>query len=243
MSGCRIQNIKPPCGYRLEGIAEIRLLDYEDFEYLGFSGGGLYDNCLVSGIAYSGGFITLETPETAFYESSMQGGLYTHTLETFINELSSEVSAQLHLAANRRYLVLFKTNAGRWFIFGYEAGANVMYANQTIEGTGALVTLTAPSVYPLFEYIRSDAICTWLDFINIWESREPEIKCQWGNFINIWELSCINDYNHDYSRDYNCTSPDGQTYLRVSPASLLIEPEPPNGVESRVKSNNEWEIY
>lgn len=148
---CRIKNIKPPCGYRVEGIDLIRLLDFDDFDGFKFDGDSLYSNCLVTAILRSGDFVEVDTPETAKYSSSLQNGNYTHTLETFIGDLSADLEAMLHLATKRRYIVLLRAKNGRYFAFAYEAGAGVSYANQTAEGIGALVTITATSIYPLFE--------------------------------------------------------------------------------------------
>lgn len=156
MGNCRIQNIKPPCGYRVEGIDLIRLLDFDDFDGFKFDGDDLYNNCLVTAVLRSGDFVELDTPETAKYTSSQQNGIYTHTLETFIGDLSAELEAMLHLATKRRYIVLFRAKNGRYFAFAYEAGANVSYANQTAEGIGSLVTVTASSIYPIFE-VSEDA--------------------------------------------------------------------------------------
>lgn len=155
MRNCRIQNIVPPCGYRVEGIDAIRLLDFDDFDGFKFDGDDLYNNCLVTAILRSGGFVNVDTPDTAKYTSSLQSGNYTHTLETFIGDLSAELEATLHLATKRRYIVLFRAKNGRYFAFAYEAGATVSYANQTAEGIGSLVTITAASMYPLFEVAES----------------------------------------------------------------------------------------
>ncbi|MCC8089104.1 MAG: hypothetical protein LIO79_07565 [Rikenellaceae bacterium] len=151
MGNCRIQNIKPPCGYRVEGIDLIRLLDFDDFDGFKFDGDDLYNNCLVMAVLRSGDFVEVDSPDTAKYTSSLQNGIYTHTLETFIGDLSAELEATLHLATKRRYIVLFHAKNGRYFAFAYEAGATVTYANQTAEGIGSLVTITATSIYPLFE--------------------------------------------------------------------------------------------
>lgn len=126
-------------------------LDSDDFNGLRFEGDNLYKNCLVTAILRSGEFIEIDTPDSAKYSSTLQNGVYTHTLETFIGELSAEMTATLHLATKRRCLMLFKSKAGRYFCFGYEAGATFSYTNQTTDGTGSLVTISASSIYPLFE--------------------------------------------------------------------------------------------
>lgn len=143
---CRINSIKPPCGYVVEGIAQIWLLDFADFQ--GFQFDGLYDSAVVTGILKTGNFVELDAPGmTAKYSSA---GAYVHTLETFVGGLSASSISNLHLATKRRQVVAFKTNAGAYYVFGYEAGAVVNYKNQTVDGAGSLVTINAPSIYPLF---------------------------------------------------------------------------------------------
>lgn len=153
---CRIQSLTPPCAYNVAGIRRILLLDFDDFQAFEFDGDDLYNNCLVTSIYRSGDFAELQTPDSAKYSSSLTGNLYTHTLETFIGDLSAQYAANLHLATKRRYIVFFQTNAGRYHAFGYEAGATLSYANQTEESNGSLVTITASSIYPLFE-VSADA--------------------------------------------------------------------------------------
>lgn len=149
MGSCRIQNIKPPCGYNVEGIARIWLLDFDDFGSFRFEGNGLYDNCYVTSILRQADFTEIDAPDTvAEYTSS---GTYVHTIKTFIGTLSASTLANLHLATKRRQIVLFKANSGQFYTFGYDAGATVAYTNQTAEGFGSTVTITANSIYPLFE--------------------------------------------------------------------------------------------
>ena len=149
---CRIKSIKPPCSYRLEGIDQIKALDLDDFNGFMFDGDDLYNNCMVVSVYRSGDIIEVDAPDlVAKYSSTLQNGLYTHTLETFIGDLSADLSATLHLATKRRYIVFFRAKNGRYFCFGYEAGATVNYTNQTAEGIGSLTTFSASSIYPLFE--------------------------------------------------------------------------------------------
>lgn len=151
MGNCRIHNMTPPCAYQVEGIDAIGLLDFEDFQAFKFDGDDLYGNCYVVAISRTGHIVDVATPDTAKYTSSLQNGLYSHTLETFIGNLSAEMMSVLHLATKRRYVVLFRTRGRRYHVFAYEAGATVTYANQTSGGTGSLVTISASSIYPLFE--------------------------------------------------------------------------------------------
>lgn len=152
MAKCRIQNIKPPCGYTVEGIDEILLLDFEDFKGYQFDGDGLYRLCLVTAVLRVGDFKELEAPDVAAkYASTLSNGIYAHTLETFIHDLSASTLSNLHLAAKRRHVPVFKGKNGKYYTFGYEAGASLGYTNQTAEVMGSLVTITCASIYPLFE--------------------------------------------------------------------------------------------
>lgn len=141
----------PQCGYQVDGIDRILLLDFDDFAGFEFAGSDLYSNCLVTAIRRSGDFVELACPDTAKYSSALQSGLYGHTLETSVGDISAETLAALHLATDRRYLAILHTVSDRHFAFAYDAGATVAYTNQTADGIGSLVTIAAASVYPLFE--------------------------------------------------------------------------------------------
>lgn len=254
MAKCRIQNLKPPCGYQTEGITDIRLLDFDDFDGFVFRGDDLYSNCYVTTILRSGDYVSLDTPDTAKYSTQ---GEYTHTLETFIGDLSAELLAQLHLATKRRYIVTFRGGNGRYFVFGYEAGAKVSYVNQTAEGLGAVVTITASSVYPLFEwsgaettcewadfiniweYVVPDAVCSWDDYINIWQYAVPTAVCAWDDFINIWKETCVNAYSLAYSSAYNCNS--AVDWAEISPETVFI-PAGGDAVDVQIKTDKEWTV-
>lgn len=167
----RITNMKPPCGYNLEGIDEIRVLDFEDFEGYKFEGDDLYGNCKVIAILRGGEFAEVSAPDSAKYGSTISGNIYSHVLETFIPSLTAAILANLHLATKRRFVVVFRSKMGAYYTFGYEAGAAFTYTTQTPESLGATVTLTAASVYPLFE-AGAEALLTGLtgeykpDFVN-----------------------------------------------------------------------------
>jgi hypothetical protein len=156
MAKCRIQSIKPPCSYVLEGVTEVLLLDFDDFKGFQFDGDDLYNNCLVAAILRTDEFKEVEAPDlVAKYSSTLSNGVYAHTLETFIGELSADTLANLHLATKRRQVPVFKAANGRYYTYGYEAGAAVSYTNQTAEAIGSLVTITATSTYPLFEVLAA----------------------------------------------------------------------------------------
>lgn len=167
---CRIGNIVPDCGYRTDGISNIWLLDFEDFVGLGFRGEETYACGRVENIQRGGEFTSLESTDTAKYTSTLQKGVYTHTLESFIGDLSADILSELHLATKRRYVVLFRSKSGRHFIFGYGSGATVNYSSQTSDGFGALVTITSKSRYPLFE-TSSRVLIPWILEDGKWNGR------------------------------------------------------------------------
>lgn len=111
MGNCRINSLVPNCGYNIDGIEAIRLLDFDDFGGFKFDGDGLYDSCYVSEILQKGNssYIDVSTPDSAKFTTTLNNGIYTHTLETFVGDLSASLMASLHLATKRRYVVLFKT--------------------------------------------------------------------------------------------------------------------------------------
>lgn len=146
----RISTIKPPCDYVMEGVASIQLLDWEDFRGFAFKDSELYANCLVTGISRVGAFTSLPA-DNAKYSSTQNGKLETHTLETFVSTLTAESISNLNLAKKRRYVPVFMLRNGRYYTYGYEAGAAVGYVNQSADGIGSVVTVSAPSIYPLFE--------------------------------------------------------------------------------------------
>lgn len=148
---CRIGSKLKPCEYTPQGISAIKLLDTNDFVSLEFKEDGLYSNNLITKIRRKGGFVEIESPITAKYTLTRQNGRYTHTLETFLEDLSYTNLADQDLASKaRKYVVLFRTNVGKWFLFGYDPGASFSFSSQTEESTGSLIKLAESSEFPLF---------------------------------------------------------------------------------------------
>lgn len=166
----RITSIIPPCGYVVDGVDSILLLDWEDFRGFAFLNGDLYTSCMVTGIMRVSAFTQLASVN-AKYSSTQSGNINTHTIETFVSILSADSISNLNLAKRRRYVPVFSLNNGKYYTYGYEAGAAVTYNNQTAEAIGSLITVTASSVYPLFE-VDPAALTTYYgvefmpDFIN-----------------------------------------------------------------------------
>lgn len=152
MAKCRIQNLSPSCAYNASGVDVVMFLDFEDFVGFTFRGLASYETLYVESVNREGNFITINLPDfPAQYTGTHQRGVYGHSLEAFVPELSAEILQSLHLATKRPQVVIFRTRAGRYFAFGHEAGAKVTYSAQTSENTGALLSVTSGSQFPLFE--------------------------------------------------------------------------------------------
>lgn len=152
MANCRIQNLTPTCGYNGDGVVAVMLLDFEDFISFTFEGYASYASCYVEKIIHNGLFISIDLPDfPAQYTGSLSAGVYGHSLQGFIAELSAPIIADLHLATKRPQLVVFKTRNGRYFTYGHDNGAKASYSVQTADNTGAALTFTASSQFPLFE--------------------------------------------------------------------------------------------
>ena len=149
----RIKSILPVCDYNIEGVSEVRLIDFDDFQGFAFVDNNLYDVCIVTQVYADGTLKTLPAGDGSKYTGDSKGGIFTHALDTFAPGLSGFNISALTLATKRRQVALFKTRAGRWYTFGYEAGAVVNYTNQTADALGNLITITAASMYPLFEVL------------------------------------------------------------------------------------------
>lgn len=178
-----IQSLTRECGYQTEGVDEIRLLDFDNFKGFTFEGDGLCTTGVITEMRRDGKWINVEAPEaTAKYSSDRQNGVYTHSIETFIPELSGEMQARLDLAVRRRFLPIFRGKNGRYFIFGWEAGATLSFANQTDGGIGALVTIAAQSGHPLFE-ITAQALHYWILDTGRWDM----VKLWWNDETWRWK--------------------------------------------------------
>lgn len=146
----RVTSLLAPCDYQVAGMSKILLIDLEDFKGVRFNNDALYDSCNIDAITYLGTPFEINAPETAKYTSTLSNKNTTHTLETFVPSLGADLQADLLLASKRKYIVVFVDNTGVWHLFGYTNGASLSYSNQTAEGAGCLVTITATTPYPLF---------------------------------------------------------------------------------------------
>ncbi len=155
---CRVTSFAKKCGYLPEGIDRIYLLDFDDFNGYKFTGDSLSDISDVENIFRSGDFAILDANGSGKYTQGKSGKIYTHTIESFLEDFDADTVRNLNLGVNRRFLVAFRANSGRYFVFGQPGGAALTYELQTDGGSGAAITIRCSSLAPLFE--------TSLDAIN-----------------------------------------------------------------------------
>lgn len=157
MAKCRINSLTPPCGYNIQGIRSVQVMDFDDFGGFQFQGDGLEDTALVEKV-FGSNAIGVPAGTSTKYTSTLAGKIYAHSLESFIPDLSAQLSASLDLAKRHKFVVIFTANNGRRFAFGYETGATLGYTNQTADALGSVLTLSAASIYPLFEILGTAEI-------------------------------------------------------------------------------------
>jgi hypothetical protein len=153
----RITTLLPPCAYNSGGIPSVRVLDWEDFISFGFA--ALYDSCLITEVQRSGEFADVQA-KVAKYTGPLSGKIINHSLETFVESLAADYTAQVILASRRRYIVIFDGYDGKSYAFGYEAGATPVFTGQTDGAQGYVITFTAASSYPLFEVAPEALLAT-----------------------------------------------------------------------------------
>lgn len=182
-----LKNIKASCTYNPGGISEIHLLDLRDFITYRFKEDNLFNNAFVETIfrPYTSQYISLEAvSESNFTESKDAKGNYKQTLSTFVHTLSAEKLESLLLAEVNRYIVVFKTLQQTWFTFGTSEGASVSFSQltgETTEANGYNVTITADSIYPLFE-ASDDVLSFKYDKVYVPEFDECETEAFVPNF-------------------------------------------------------------
>ncbi|MDR1197526.1 MAG: hypothetical protein LBK94_00740 [Prevotellaceae bacterium] len=106
---------------------------------------------------------------------------------------------------------------------------------------GNITTATWDNFTNIWEESPLNVTCTWDNLINVWEEKPLIKQCTWSEFINIWVQVCNNDYNIDYSNDYNCNSPQ-YPYLIVNPTSIFVPEEQILDEDIDVNSNTDWNV-
>lgn len=154
---CKLtKNIKASCAYNPGGISEIHLLDIRDFIAYRFTEDHLYERPFADAIFRDkdSEFISIESVQESSFSETKKDDTYEQQLTTFVHTLEAKKLERLLLAAVNRYIVVFKTMQGTWFTFGSAAGASLEFgqiSGQVGETNGYSLTLSADSIYPLFE--------------------------------------------------------------------------------------------
>ncbi|MDU1904647.1 MAG: hypothetical protein E6772_07680 [Dysgonomonas sp.] len=151
-----IKNIKATCTYNPGGIAEIHLLDIRDFVAYRFAKDNLYEHPFVEAIYRKdlSQFISIESVQESNFTETKKDTTYEQKLSTFVHTLDAGKLESLLLASVNSYVIVFKTMQGTWFTFASDTGASVEFtqiSGQVGETNGYSLTISADSIYPLFE--------------------------------------------------------------------------------------------
>lgn len=142
------------CDYAISGIHSLWVLNIDDFQVYEFRNDKLYSEIYIDNIYIKGKWHELQTiDESKFTEKFVNGG-YTQELTTYISKFDSEIQAEILKTNKRKFLVLFRTNEGRYFVYGSDGGVALTYTSETgTKGSsiGYSVTLSKNSQFPLFE--------------------------------------------------------------------------------------------
>ena len=142
------------CKYSISGIHSLWVLNIDDFQIYEFMDDKLYSEIYINNIYTKGRWYELQTiDESKFTEKFVNGG-YTQEVTTYISKFDSEIQAEILKTNKRKFLVLFRTNEGRYFVFGSDGGVSIAYTAETgTKGSsiGYSITLSKNSQFPLFE--------------------------------------------------------------------------------------------
>lgn len=147
-------SIKHSDEYNPGGIAEILILNINDFISYRFSGDGLYNSCMVEKIYTNSNPISIDCIVESNFTEQEANNIYTQTLSSFIRSLDAKKTNELIKLKTTKQLVLFRTYSNTWHTFGADCGASLVFeqiSGQVGESNGYKITLTANSIFPLFE--------------------------------------------------------------------------------------------
>ncbi|NDW19796.1 hypothetical protein D0T53_12890 [Dysgonomonas sp. 216] len=141
-------------GYNTGGISRIWLLDIQDFNSYKFRDDKLYNEAFVESIIAKSAFTEIEAIEECYFSETLSGNIYKQEINSFIGILNYSTLAQFLETGSRKYLIVFETRQGGYFVFGSDGGATIGFDQQTGrsgEIAGYNVKITKDSSYPLFE--------------------------------------------------------------------------------------------
>lgn len=152
---CKLnKNLTGECKYSISGIHSLWVLNIDDFQVYEFRDDKLYSEIYIDNIYIKGKWYELQTIDESKFTEKFANGGYTQELTTYISKFDSEIQAEILKTNKRKFLVLFRTNEGRYFVFGSDGGVPLTYTAETgTKGSsiGYSVTLSKNSQFPLFE--------------------------------------------------------------------------------------------
>lgn len=152
---CKLnKDLTGDCKYSISGIHSLWVLNIDDFQVYEFQNDKLYSEIYVDNIYIKGRWYELQTTDDSKFTEKFANGGYTQELTTYISKFDSEIQAEILKTNKRKFLVLFRTNEGRYFVYGSDGGIPLTYTAETgAKGAsiGYSVTLSKFSQFPLFE--------------------------------------------------------------------------------------------
>lgn len=152
---CKLdKNLTGECKYAISGIHSLWVLNIDDFQVYEFQNDKLYSEIYIDNIYIKGRWYELQTIDESKFTEKFANGGYTQELTTYISKFDSEIQAEMLKTNKKKFLVLFRTNEGRYFVFGSDGGVPLVYTAETgTKGSsiGYSVTLSKNSQFPLFE--------------------------------------------------------------------------------------------
>lgn len=152
---CKLnKDLTGDCKYSISGIHSLWILNIDDFQVYEFRGDKLFSEAYVENIYIKGRWYELQTIDDSKFTEKFANGGYTQELTTYISKFDSEIQAEILKTNKRKFLVLFRTNEGRYFVYGSDGGVTLAYTAETgTKGSsiGYSVTLSKSSQFPLFE--------------------------------------------------------------------------------------------
>lgn len=142
------------CNYSVAGINKLWVLNIDDFQVYEFKNDGLYSEVYVENIYIKGKWYEVQTVDDSKFTEKFTAGGYAQELNTYVAQFDSDIQSEILKTNKRKFLVLFRTNEGKYFVFGSDGGVPLSYNAETgTKGSsiGYSVSFSKSSQFPLFE--------------------------------------------------------------------------------------------
>ena len=142
------------CNYSVAGINKLWVLNIDDFQVYEFKNDGLYSEVYVENIYIKGKWYEVQTVDDSKFTEKFTAGGYAQELNTYVAQFDSDIQSEILKTNKRKFLVLFRTNEGKYFVFGSDGGVPLSYNAETgTKGSsiGYSVIFSKSSQFPLFE--------------------------------------------------------------------------------------------